>query len=78
MTRTTTGPSARSIDAAKRRWTAVTYDDTLGIDRDIDTLLRSVQKTHGISRRQASVELVRQLSLSVLQRNPQRVARVTS
>jgi hypothetical protein len=62
MTRIRSAPY-RTNAAAVKRWMAVAYNDAVGIDRDIDGLLDSIQRTLGISRLRASVELVRTLSL---------------
>lgn len=58
----------RSTEAVKKRWTKLAhdlaYDDTKGIDDDVERLLAFVQRAQGVSRDGAHAELVRRLSFA--------------
>lgn len=45
------------------RWARLMSDDTYGIDRDIDELVRLLRARHGYPRQTANAELVRRLAL---------------
>jgi hypothetical protein len=47
---------------ATDRWSRLVHDDMIGIDADIEKLLRAVLKRNGGTRASASAELVRGLS----------------
>lgn len=55
--------SRRQGGDLRARWKQVIYDVT-GIDRDIERLIDVLRERRGISREEASVELLHQLSVA--------------
>lgn len=58
-----TKKAKRTSGDAAARWAKVAYDVS-GIDRDIETLVRLLQKLHGYTHPKANAELILKLTLA--------------